>query len=192
MNIKPSNLAKYYNDSPHQKVALEMLDKLCANLPEFKEDQEWAKIWRSPSTDRHINTEGLKLIKDSEGLRLNAYQDSVGVWTIGWGHTNGVNPEDKISLAQAQKYLDMDLTIFETGVDNLLEVSVNDNQFSALVSFAYNVGLTALANSTLIRLVNSEKFIEASSQFERWNKAGFQVLEGLSTRRLKEKSLFQS
>jgi GH24 family phage-related lysozyme (muramidase) len=192
MNVKPSNLALYYKGSANQLAALYMLDRLCENLPEFGEDQEWVKKWRSQVTDRHINTAGLKLIKDSEELRLIPYQDSVGIWTVGWGHTKNVKPTENISVEKAVEYLDLDLSEFETGVDHLLEISVNENQFSALVSFAFNCGLHALAQSTLLKFVNQGDFNLAANEFERWNKAGFQVLEGLSIRRLKEKSLFLS
>lgn len=141
---------------------------------------------------RKTNQEGLKLVKSFEGLYLEAYQDPVGVWTIGWGATKGIREGMKITVAQAEKMLQDELEKFEVAVANAIKVSINDNQFSALVSFSYNLGATSLFESTLLKLLKEGKFQEAADQFPRWDKAGGQPLLGLSRRRRAERALFLS
>ncbi|WP_047248625.1 lysozyme [Chromobacterium subtsugae] len=140
-----------------------------------------------------INTAGLNLIKQFEGLRLQAYQDAVGVWTIGYGHTGAdVRAGQTISQTQAEQLLQNDLTRFETGVTGQVKTPLNGNQFSALVSFSYNLGLGNLQSSTLLRLLNQGDYAGAAAQFPRWDRAGGQQLPGLLKRRLAEQTLFQS
>ncbi|PRP70895.1 muraminidase [Chromobacterium amazonense] len=135
---------------------------------------------------------GINLIKQFEGLKLTAYQDSVGVWTIGYGHTGrDVKPSQTISSNQADQLLRQDLARFEQGVSNLIKVSIKQNQFDALVSFSYNLGLGNLQSSTLLRLLNQGDYQAAAGQFPLWNKAGGKVLPGLTRRRLAEQALFQ-
>ena len=98
---------------------------------------------------------GQTLIKKFEGLRLTAYQDMVGVWAIGYGHTGpDVKPGLTITQQQADQLLINDLVRFNNGVNALVTVKLNQNQFDALVSFSYNLGLGSLQNSTLLRLLN--------------------------------------
>ena len=130
------------------------------------------------------------MLKSFEGLRLRAYQDSVGVWTIGYGTTSGVRPGQVITEAQAEAFLKRDLDRFEAAVEDLVTVPLNDDQFSALVSFVYNVGEGALASSTLLRLLNRRDYQGAAEQFLRWNKAGGAELAGLTRRRRAERALF--
>lgn len=137
-----------------------------------------------------INNLGLKLIKDFEGLRLTAYQDSVGVWTIGYGSTLNINRGMVISEKEAEQRLLEDLRIAESDVNRLVKVSLTSNQFSALVSFVFNLGGSAFADSTLLRLLNAGKYKEAADQLLRWNKAGKTELEGLTRRRKAERELF--
>ena len=138
-----------------------------------------------------INEAGLDLIKRNEGCKLFAYQDMIGVWTIGFGHTGkDVTRGLTITDDQAEVLLLKDLERFESGVSDLLEVDVNENQFSALVSFAYNLGLGNLARSGLLKNVNKEDFKNAANSFLLWNKAGGHVVEGLTRRREEEKELF--
>jgi GH24 family phage-related lysozyme (muramidase) len=144
----------------------------------------------SPSGTRQINAAGLRLLKSFEGLRLRAYQDAVGVWTIGYGTTAGVRPGQVITEAQAEALLKRDLNRFEAAVEKLVAVPLNDNQFSALVSFAYNVGEGALSSSTLLNLLNRKEYQEAANQFLRWNRAGGMELAGLTRRRRAERALF--
>lgn len=139
-----------------------------------------------------INEAGLNLIKDFEGCRLKAYLCPAGVWTIGYGHTQGVKPDMVITQLQAERFLRQDLKRFEDAVTSLVKVPITPNQFSALVSFAYNVGTGALYDSTLLRKLNKKDYKGAANEFLRWNKAGGKVLPGLTRRRLAEKDLFES
>lgn len=141
---------------------------------------------------REINQTGLEIVKSFEGLFLEAYQDVVGVWTIGWGATEGIRPGMKITVAQAEELLKKELSKFETAVADFVKVKINDDQFSALVSFSYNVGANALFKSTLLQLLNQGKYQEAAEQFLRWDKAGPKSYLGLSRRRRAERSLFLS
>ncbi|MDE1714955.1 lysozyme (plasmid) [Chromobacterium amazonense] len=134
---------------------------------------------------------GINLIKQFEGLRLAAYQDSVGVWTVGYGHTSpDVKPGLRISNEQAEQLLRQDLARFEKGVGRLVKAPISQNQFDALVSFSYNLGLGSLQSSTLLRLLNQGDYQGAAGQFPRWDRAGGQVLAGLTHRRLAERDLF--
>lgn len=137
-----------------------------------------------------LSNTGLQLIKEFEGVRLRAYKDAVGVWTIGYGHTKSVTPGMHITMERAEQLLKEDLDIFEKGVENLVQVPLNQNQFDALVSFAFNVGLGALGRSTLLRYLNKGQYATASKEFPRWNKAGGRVLKGLTRRREAEMDLF--
>ncbi|MDA0674567.1 MAG: lysozyme, partial [Cyanobacteria bacterium] len=132
-----------------------------------------------------------------EGRRLDAYQDSVGVWTIGYGHTSMAGPPEvtpgmRITEDQAEEILKRDLRKFEQGIRDRVSVTLNSNQFSALVSFAFNVGLGAFQNSTMRRLLNSGDYTGAANEFPRWVKAGGRTLQGLVRRRNAERALFLS
>jgi len=141
---------------------------------------------------RTIGQAGLTLIKEFEGLRLEKYKDAVGKWTIGYGHL--VLPSERIDRpiteSEAEDLLQSDLRKFEGGVIQYVVVSMNQNQFDALVSFAFNLGLSNLRGSTLLRLLNQGKYAEAAEQFLRWNKAGGAILPGLTRRRAAERELF--
>lgn len=136
------------------------------------------------------NSAAIKLIKESEGLRLKAYLCPAGVWTIGYGCTEGVRRDMVITELQAEQLFKKELNKFEIAVTNLVKVPLAENQFSALVSFTYNVGMEALRNSTLLKLLNQGNYLKAADEFPRWNKAGGKVLPGLVTRRAKERALF--
>ncbi len=141
-----------------------------------------------------ISQAGLDLIKRFEGCELEAYQDAVGIWTIGYGHTGpDVHEGLKITQAQADAILAKDVERFASGVAANVRVAITQSEFDALVSFAFNVGLTAFRTSTLLKLLNdnSDRSVVAT-QFLRWNKAGDKVLEGLTKRRNAEKELFLS
>jgi len=154
------------------------------------------------SATRKINAEGIKLIKSFEGLHdlkqgsngtyVESYRDPVDIWTIGWGFTEGVYEGMTMTIPEAEARLKKELGKYEISVLDGVKVDINDNQFSALVSFCYNVGARALFESTLLRLLNQEKYQEAADQFLRWDKAGGQVLPGLSRRRRAERCLFLS
>jgi lysozyme len=139
------------------------------------------------------NQAGLNLIKQFEGLRLIAYADVVGVQTIGYGHTGpDVKPGLIITQSQAEQLLCDDLARFESGVDKLVKVPLNANQFSALVCFSYNLGLGNLGSSTLLRLLNHGDYASAAKQFTLWDRAGGRELPGLLRRRQAEQALFQA
>jgi lysozyme len=132
-----------------------------------------------------------KLTKDSEGLELHAYQDSGGVWTIGWGHTGAdVKPGAVITEAEAETLLMDDLTHAGNAVNRRVTVQLSENEFDALTDFTFNLGEGALAGSTLLKLVNQSKMIEASEEFGKWVHAGGKVLPGLVKRRAAEQELF--
>jgi lysozyme len=136
------------------------------------------------------SAKGVSLIKDFEGLRLKAYQDSVGVWTIGYGTTRGVTKGMSITAEQAERMLQNDIASFEPELDNLVKVPLSQNQWDALMSFVYNLGSANLASSTLLKLLNAGDYARAADQFPRWNKAGGQVLPGLTKRRNAERVMF--
>lgn len=140
---------------------------------------------------------GINLIKQFEGCRLAAYQDSVGVWTIGYGWTQSVdgNPVAKgmvITQQKADDLLKQGVVQYENGVNSLVKVQLNQNQFDALVDFAYNLGVNALKGSTLLKKLNTGDYAGAANEFTKWNKAGGKEVAGLTRRREAEKSLFLS
>lgn len=139
-----------------------------------------------------VSSAGLDLIKQFEGLRLDAYECQAGVWTIGYGHTGpDVTENLKITKEKADELLAKDISYFEKGVSSRVKIGISQSQFDALVSFAFNVGIYAFAGSTLLRLLNdgSSKEIVAS-EFIRWVRADGKVSEGLKRRRAAEKALF--
>lgn len=141
-----------------------------------------------------ISEAGVDLIKAFEGCKLEAYKCPAGIWTIGYGHTgSNVTSDLSIDEQEAESLLYDDLVKFEDGVNKLTcELDITQGMFDALVCFAYNVGLDALARSTLLKLLKQNKVLEASEQFKRWNKAGGQELAGLTRRRNAEAELFLS
>lgn len=140
-----------------------------------------------------ISQKGLNLIKEFEGLELKAYKDSVGVVTIGYGSTGPhVSMGMTITADQAEALLKNDVNRFEKGVMDLVTAPITQNQFDALVSFSFNLGLGNLKASTLLRKLNSLDYVGAANEFPRWNKAGGKVLAGLTRRREAEKKLFLS
>jgi GH24 family phage-related lysozyme (muramidase) len=142
------------------------------------------------SSDGKTNQKGVDLIKSFEGLSLTAYRDPVGVWTIGYGTTTNVKAGMRITTAQAEEYLKQDLLYFERAVKDNVKVSLNSDQFAALVSFTYNVGSGALQSSTLLRLLNQGDYQGAADQLLRWNKGDGVELPGLTRRRKAERAMF--
>lgn len=137
-----------------------------------------------------ISINGIDLIKRFEGCRLTAYKCPSGVYTIGYGHTNGVKKGQRITQAQAEAYLREDVAKFENGVNKYVSAPLTQNQFDALVSFTYNCGLGAFKNSTLLKKLNAKDYEGAGKELLRWNKANGVVLDGLKRRRNAEKALF--
>lgn len=138
-----------------------------------------------------ISQEGIELIKKFEGCELEAYKCAAGVWTIGYGHTEGVNPNDEMDKEAAEELLALDLVVYEKSVNWIITAPLNQQQFDALVSFTFNLGETNLCNSTLRKVLNEEKYDEVPNQIRRWNKAGGKVNEGLIRRREAEALLFE-
>jgi lysozyme len=142
-----------------------------------------------------ISQTGVDLIKSFEGLSLKAYKvDGAGekYWTIGYGsYGPHVKEGQVITKEKAEEMLKEELERFVKGVDELVKVTVNQYQFDALVSFAYNCGLGNLKSSTLLKKVNAKDFKGAANEFSKWNKAGGNVLKGLVRRRAAEKELFE-
>ena len=135
---------------------------------------------------------GIALIKEFEGLRLKAYLCPGEVWTIGYGHTAGVKPGMVITEAQAEEYLKTDLIAFERYL-NGLELTLNQNQFDALVSFIYNVGTGNFSSSTLLRKIRvNPQDNSIMDEFLRWVYSKGRVLPGLQRRRLAEMKLYFS
>lgn len=145
---------------------------------------------------RSINQAGLNLVEQFEGIRLKPYLDSANVPTIGLGTTRypdgkAVTMNDPpITKKQAYEFLTKHLQADANAVSGMLKVVVNDNQFAALVSFAYNVGRGALASSTLLKKLNSGDVEGAANQFLKWDHAGGVVVAGLTRRRQAERALF--
>lgn len=142
-----------------------------------------------------LSNNGLAVIKYFESCNLSTYPDpgtGGAPWTIGWGHTGGdVRPGMKWTQKQADDTLLADLRRFEEGVSSLVSVVLSQGQYDALVCFSYNVGLTALKNSTLLEMINNKRFDQALAQFARWNKAGGRVMKGLVRRRAAESWLWR-
>ena len=144
-----------------------------------------------------INEEGLSLIKSFEGLRLKAYKCPAGVWTIGYGSTEGVKPGMTITREEAEALLKKDIERFEIGVEKVIDenITLTSNQFSALVSFSFNVGLENFKKSTLLKMINKGNKDELEAihyQFRRWVYANKKVLPGLQRRREAEFKLYST
>ena len=142
--------------------------------------------------DRMINQAGIDLIKDFEGLHLTPYLCPSKVWTIGYGHTRTVRMGMSITQEEADQLLTGDLQIVARAVQRLVSVPLNDNQFAALVSFAFNVGIGNLEQSTLLRLLNRGWYEQVPAQLMRWNRSRGEVLGGLSRRRGAEAKLWNT
>lgn len=140
-----------------------------------------------------------KLIAKFEGLRLKAYQDTGGIWTIGYGSTKDpftgarVKEGDKISKATALEWLKKDIEQRKFAISKLVKVPISENKLAAITSLAYNIGLGALQRSSLLRLLNAKApDIEVADQFLRWNKVKGVEVKGLTNRRKLERELFLS
>ena len=140
------------------------------------------------------SAEGMELIKRFEGFSRTPYVCEGGKWTVGYGHTFDFDPVKQkdfiVSKAQAIEFLKSDLRRFENTVKNSVKVQLNQNQFNALVSLAYNIGTYAFATSTLVKELNHGNLKNASNQFLVWTNSKGEVLNGLIERRIKERELF--
>lgn len=146
----------------------------------------------------YISSNCTYLVKKYEGFRSKPYKCPAGIPTIGYGSTFYINGEkvsmydSEISETFASELLETVLNDFAKKVDNIIKVSLNQNQFDALVSFTYNIGIGAFTKSTLLKKLNNVDFQGASKEFVRWNKANGKVLKGLTNRRLDEQKLFEN
>jgi len=144
---------------------------------------------------RKTNESGKDLIKEAEGLRLEAYSDGK-CWAVGFGTTliDGEKVVEGMSVTQeeAERYLEQDIATAEAAVARYVKVNLTDNQFSALVSFTYNLGSGSLKESTLLKKLNKGDYAGAADEFGRWVYASGKVLGGLVNRRKKEMELFLS
>jgi lysozyme len=148
------------------------------------------------------NALGVALIKRFEGLSVKAYKCPAGVWTIGHGHTGDVKAGDVITAHQAEAILDVDLDTNERIVSQSVKVPLTENQFSALVSFVFNVGpgvpgkkdgfvfLKSGKPSSMLRKLNAADYGGAAAEFLSWKYAAGRVLPGLVKRRAAERELF--
>lgn len=142
-----------------------------------------------------LSQNGVNFIKSHEALRLKAYQDSKGVWTIGWGHTKGVKPGDVITRAQAEQFIRDDFAWVErilnadlvTGRDKPL---VTQNEFDALCSLVFNIGSNAYLDSTVRRKIKQGDKMAAARAFKMWVYSNHKFVQGLANRRADEVRLF--
>ncbi len=142
-----------------------------------------------------LSTNGIELLAQFEGLKLEAYLDSVRIPTIGYGtikYPNGTRVKlgDKITKAQALEYKQHDLKEFESTVNTGVKVPLTQNQYDALVSLSYNIGSGAFKGSTLLKKLNSGDYKGAADAFLSWVNAGGKKVQGLVNRRQKERELF--
>lgn len=139
---------------------------------------------------RLVNSLGLALIKEYEGLRLEAYKDTADppVWSIGYGHTRGVKEGDTCSHMQAEDWLEADLLIAEAEVQRCVKVPLSDNQYAALVSFAFNE--RDFHKSTLLKKLNANDYEAVPNELKRWIWSGGYVTAGLVKRRAAESTLW--
>lgn len=134
---------------------------------------------------------GADLTKSFESCRLTAYKDGGGVWTIGWGHTKNVHAGDTCTQEQADIWLFIDIKWAEDEVNEHVKVALSQKEFDALVDFVFNIGGTAFANSTLLKMLNSGNISGAAHEFERWDMDNGVHVAGLLRRRLAEETEFK-
>ena len=158
-----------------------------------------SKTFESLATNKkqsnNLSDNGMKLLEQFEGLRLEAYLDSAGIYTIGFGtikypNGNKVKLGDKITKTQAKEYKLYDLKEFESTVNTSVKVPLTQNQYDALVSLSYNIGSGAFKNSTLLKKLNASDYKGAAEQFLAWNKVNSKRVQGLVNRREAERNLF--
>jgi lysozyme len=144
--------------------------------------------------NKKTGASGKNLIKEFEGFRATAYLCPAGIWTIGYGTTkvNGKNVKQsaKVTTEEAEVLLEEDLKKFEDGVNASVSVELTQNQFDAIISFVYNLGIGSLQKSTLLKKLNAGLTNEAADEFLKWDKAKGKRLPGLTRRRKAERELF--
>jgi len=139
---------------------------------------------------RPVDAAGVAIVKQFEGLHLTPYLCPGKIWTIGYGHTRTVYKGMRLTPDQAEQFLADDLRITAASVQRLVKVPLNDSQFAALVSFAFNIGIANFQRSTLLQLLNRGWYEQVPAQMMRWNHVDGEVLGGLSRRRAAEAQLW--
>ncbi|MDE9462434.1 lysozyme [Xenorhabdus bovienii] len=142
-----------------------------------------------------ISENGINKIKSYEGLRLHAYPDpATGAepWTIGYGHTKGVKPEQVITEQQAEIFLHEDLIPIYAEIQRIVKVPLTQGQFDALCSFIFNLGIGNFIHSTLLKKLNLADYQGAAEEFLKWDRADGRVLADLRVRRVSEQKMFMS
>ena len=140
---------------------------------------------------RKINEAGLSIIKTFEGCRLTVYLDIAGHKTVGYGHMNDLMVVGTVITQEAaDSLLEDDLKAAECATMAQVKVPLSDNQYSALVSFVFNLGASTLIRSHLLRFLNNKDYVEAAKEFPKWDEASGNVVPGLLNRRLAEQALF--
>lgn len=138
----------------------------------------------------NISENGINLIKSHEGLMLSAYEDTGGVWTIGYGHTKDVYAGQKITEEEAEQFLKEDLEWAEQSVNDLIVVNISQKQYDSLVSFVFNVGVNQFKQSWVLLFTNQMNWGGVREQFMRWVYDNGVKIQGLENRRLAEASLY--
>lgn len=186
----------YDNYISNQRIEAPASKPIPATLPERRVEpyEEIPNITQNEERRiaRGISQEGLRAIAGYEGLRLNVYNDVAGNPTIGYGHL--IRPRENlrtVTQEQALELLRNDVASAEEAVNSNVNVDLTPNQYDALVSLVYNIGNGAFAGSTLLRELNSGDYEGAAQQFERWNRAGGRVVQGLANRRADERRRFE-
>ena len=149
-----------------------------------------AQNWVTPTQEAAQGVSDVSLIRQWEGLRLEAYQDPVGVWTIGYGHTFTARAGMRITEAEAEELLWGDIQWVETAINRNVVVPLTQNQYDALASWVFNLGEPNLKKSTLLRKLNNADYKGAAQEFLRWNKMNGETLDGLTRRRESEYTLW--
>jgi lysozyme len=141
-----------------------------------------------------LTDQALDMLKEFEGLRLKAYEDAAGVWTIGYGHTRGVKEGQVITEGTAEQLLLQDLEVCEEAILRHVTAPLRQCEHEALVSLIFNIGAGAFATSTMLAKLNDRDKFGAALQFTRWNKVTVkgkkQVLDGQTARRTRELAHF--
>jgi len=153
--------------------------------------QQKSEMTEHGENSMEISQEGISLIKKFEGCKLESYQCAAGVWTIGYGSTQGVSNGMVITHERAESLLMEDIEVYEEEVNKAVQVDIDQCMFDALVSWTFNLGGANLNSSTMLKVLNSKDFDNVPEQIKRWNKAGGKVNEGLIRRREAEALLFQ-
>lgn len=149
------------------------------------------RTFYNPGT-MHPSAACFKLVREFEGLKTHSYDDGVGNWTIGYGHTRGVHPGQHITSATAENFLSQDMEEAARDVRELVSTEITQGMFDALCSFIFNLGAYNFKRSTLRKLINERRYDEAALEFQKWDMAGHHHLPGLARRRDAEAELFSS